>query len=429
MVTEHKVSNGYLPAVRIRQSFLIDLSAFLFFSSTLVLTVLIKVLGSDLISTIAAFVIIYGFAVVACCMNSKLFSAWDFVILYLGLLCFLGITLIIHPEYAYYYTRPSFGVWDHVLKPYRGIYAYFFIRLLKKPSRIKKVFYASGCLNLLYFVYQYVMFLKRGYWFGVSAGESGVEMDHSIQYAYRVLPYAIFFLYYAMAEKKLRYIIPAIITNGLIILAGSRGPLVCQGACVILYFILYLKNGRHKVLIIIASIIMISLFIAFYRQIIMMIGSLFGKSGKGMRVITAIIEGGFTNDSGRSEIWKAAIDMIRQHPILGYGFMGSRHVISNVIVAGYPHSIILEMLIDFGVIVGGVILIAMFVCTVRMLFSRGNEQWRELFLIFFSSSCGLFFSLTFWSVPSFWICLALAVNAHVMKRQSPVIRWLNTHSR
>ena len=37
--------------------------------------------------------------------------------------------------------------------------------------------------------------------------------------------------------------------------------------------------------------------------------------------------------------------------------MGTRHIITDIIAAGYPHSIILEILVDYGVFIGGVLLL------------------------------------------------------------------------
>lgn len=44
-----------------------------------------------------------------------------------------------------------------------------------------------------------------------------------------------------------------------------------------------------------------------------------------------------TDDSGRLVIWNVAVDMIKENPF-GYGAMGTRHVISEIIIQGHPHN-------------------------------------------------------------------------------------------
>ena len=77
---------------------------------------------------------------------------------------------------------------------------------------------------------------------------------------------------------------------------------------------------------------------------------------------------------------------------------------------GYPHSIILEFLIDYGVFIGGVFLIILAVNSVKIIFGKENMKWNEAFLPIFCTSLSLLMSLTYWSVPTFWSCLGIGVS-------------------
>ena len=140
------------------------------------------------------------------------------------------------------------------------------------------------------------------------------------------------------------------------------------------------------------------------------------RLGVSSRFLQKLVNGTLSNDSGRSVIWKAALDMIREN-LFGYGAMGSQHVISRYIVAGYPHSVVLEILIDFGVFFGGALLLFFGWHAVKLLF-RKDYPWGEVFIPLFASVCSLFLSLTFWSTKSFWICIAIGVNQYYCNRRN-----------
>ena len=106
--------------------------------------------------------------------------------------------------------------------------------------------------------------------------------------------------------------------------------------------------------------------------------------------------------------------MIRENP-LGYGAMGSQHVISQIIFAGYPHSIILELMIDFGVIVGGLLLLFLLRHAAAILLAKENG-WVDLFVPTFCVACGLFISLSYWSNRAFWACMGLGINCYIAVR-------------
>ena len=94
------------------------------------------VLGS--IGVMVGYFLPYVVLAVLVVKNPRKYFKIDFVALYILILFFFGITFLFHPEYEYFYTRETYGIWDHVLKPYRGIYAYLFIRLIGEPEQILK---------------------------------------------------------------------------------------------------------------------------------------------------------------------------------------------------------------------------------------------------------------------------------------------------
>ena len=138
-----KTKQGYNQRFSMSIDCFVQFSAFLYFCSNAVQALLKRTIGLGIQSNACEVILFFFLVVVACMANYRKYVITDFLGLYVGVLFFFIISLLIHPNYLYYYTRESYGVWDHVLAPHRGIYAYLFIRLLKTPEKIKSTFYAS----------------------------------------------------------------------------------------------------------------------------------------------------------------------------------------------------------------------------------------------------------------------------------------------
>lgn len=391
---------------------LAEFAFIMYFANSLLRTIFSWLLGgTGALTVLCSLALVYIPVLLLCIVNHKKYIKIDFIILMLWILLFLSVTLAFHSEYKYYYLREDYGVWDHILIPYRGIYAYLFIRLIDDPKRIIKCMKISGWLMFFQFAYRIYGYLRRGYWYGVSGSNSSAEFSYNISFGYEVLLFTLVFLYCALKEKKMPDIVASIIGTMMILVAGSRGPVLVMAIFFVLYILMEMKYSRKKMLLI-SGIILVSILLYFsYTYILLALSKIITRFGFSSRFITSLMSGTISNDSGRSRIWGAAIDMIKQNP-WGYGALGTRPVISNIIVAGYPHSVILEILVDYGVFIGGGILIVFLVNSIEILFTKKRSEWSGVFLIFFSSSCSLFLSLTYWSIPSFWATIGIGVCCH-----------------
>lgn len=396
---------------------IIDLAFVLFFSNSFFRTAINSVFHSSTIGTVIVLGSVYGLVFIACLVNPQKYLKIDFILLYLSILMFFFITVTLHPDYLYYYTREEYGVWDYVLIPYKGLYSYLFIRLLNSPEKVKRNLKISGWIMYIYFVYLLYIAKRRGFWYGVAGSNNRVEMNYSVSFGYEVLFFELIFLYAALTDRKLRDIIASAVGLIMILAGGSRGPILFIGVFIIIFLLNSLKKSKRKFLYVLFSIALMIVAYFTYTPFLYMLSALLNKLGFSSRFIELLANGSITGDSGRSKIWLAAIDMIQEKP-LGYGAMGARSVISSYIVAGYPHSVILEILIDFGVIFGSLILIAFLICAIRIIFNPEYDEWCSVFIPLFSCSCALLISMTYWSFPSFWSCIAIGVNCFFSHQRS-----------
>ncbi len=389
-----------------------NLSFILYFSFPfikLVFSFVLSKVGLSVWATIAALFVTYLPVAVLLLVKPRSVKK-DFFILYGIIAYFIFMTYLLHPEYAFWYKRSYYGVWDYVLRPDNGIFAYFFIRLIDDADEIIKNMKRSAIMMYPYYAYLLLSALRRGYWITTDANGATVRFSYDLSYGYNVLIYALVFLFCALKYKKLIDIVMAAAGIAMILLGGSRGPLLCVVIFIGLYILMTINNSKKKIYFFtIFTAIGVSLLLL-YKKILHLIITVMDKLDVSSRTITMLLEGDIADDNGRDAIWGAAIEMIRDKP-LGYGALGTRHVIYYVHDVGHCHEILLEMLVDFGVIFGTVLILFLIINALRILFAKKYAAWSGVFLIFFSRACQLFLSGTYWHVTSFWACIGIGICA------------------
>lgn len=169
-----------------------------------------------------------------------------------------------------------------------------------------------------------------------------------------------------------------------IIIYGSRGTLVSIAFFFTLYFLFNKKNLIKKIsIIIIASFILIAICTNFDK-----IGSALLKylSGKGFysRTLTLLFSDQISYDSGRFEILKYYIDLIAQKPFIGWGVLG------GWLEKGLgPHNMIIEILLAFGIIIGGIISLLLVLLQFRIFFIK-DRYTHDLMAVYMSICIVLF---------------------------------------
>lgn len=402
-------------SIKISRISLIDISFVLFFSSGLIRYVFIFLFGDGNIEKILTCAVIYTPLIIGVLLNPKKYIKWDSICLLLFIIVFFGITLLIHPDYEYYYTRDVYGVWPYVLVPYRGIYAYLFVRLMDSPSRLERNMRYAGWLMMVDFVYQLSRALAKGYWLGVSFTNPNAHMSYSVSFGYEVLPFALVYTHLFLKYKKKSDMVAAIICVAMMLMGGSRGCILFFGLFFVIYIFRALSAAKHKfrdaMLVAFVCVLLYNL----YDIILLGLSNVISELGFSSRFIDTLLNGSVTADSGRSIIWDTTLQMIKDNPF-GYGAMGTRFKLTSLIDPGYPHSLVLEILVDYGVIIGGILLILFFYHVFTMLRKKGD--WNDVFAPVFCASCCLFLSLTYWNYPSFWMTLGIIVNDKVYSHSS-----------
>lgn len=330
-----------------------------------------------------------------------------FLLLYIGL--YFGVTYLFHGEYEYYYTREQYGVADYVLRPDNGLYAYLFLRMVKEPARVLRGLRVSGCVIYAYSALRLYVATRKGFW--MEEGSRGQEYasSYNMNYGYTLLLFVCCFLYCALEQKKLRYLLLAGAGMFMILCGGSRGPMLDVGIFLALYWLIRLRRSRCKTLYLLGTAVAGVTAAELYRPALRMIHGLTDRAGLHSRTLEMMLAGTVAQNNGRDVFWEASFNMLRENP-LGYGAMGARHVLCGIHIVGHPHNVLIELLIEYGVAGGSVIIIALLTASFRILLQKRNAAWQGMFLIFFANACQLLTSYTYWHSPALWAALATGVN-------------------
>lgn len=222
--------------------------------------------------------------------------------------------------------------------------------------------------------------------------ETGVTQN--MHFAYLVLPHVIYCIWYSFTHSKdfLNHLFTAL---GIILLIsyGNRGSFLDILVFVVCYVLFFVKTKRKYLIwiITIASAILIYIYLT---EILLFLQILMEDLGMSTRIIDTIMEEQFMGGASVSErdlfkdiLWQE----VDGSPFWGYGICGSWQFIGT-----YPHDLILDMFISFGVFTGSLILLLLGVLSLKAFRAcTNNEEKAFLLLLFITGIFKLFISYTY----------------------------------
>lgn len=223
-------------------------------------------------------------------------------------------------------------------------------------------------------------------------------------FSYAILVFILFALYDGLFKKNKVTLLFGMIGSIVNILGGTRGSILCIAAF-LLFFLIFSK--RYKI-VLFASVLGI-LFISFYNKILALFTELANTIGIKSRIIDAL--SGLNMNSiayanGRTSITDVSLELIKRNP-LGYGFLGERSQLNGAIywftTNGYAHNIFLELILQFGVVLGSVIIVFMIYKIVWFLIHFDYRKSNMALAIVFLCYCiNLFVSRSYTTTFEFW---------------------------
>ena len=260
------------------------------------------------------------------------------------------------------------------------VFPMYFIGVSYSHETCKKdLFYASVVGVLVSLMYQFFLYSS-----GRTTG------DYNMNAAYNVLPSALYVLYYAFERAKFRYWAVAVMGIVLVLMFGTRGPILILMVFAAYEFLSVVKNAKSA-FVKVVTVLMIALVLFFVFSEGYMIkaaeymSELFGKLGFSTRIFDYFLEGEMTTSVGRENIAETLYQALAEKPLSGYGLMGDR-----IFVDSYAHKIYLELWVHFGVIFGTLILGFFVLVPVRAIFRSKDVEERDFVVMMF---CAVFVKL------------------------------------
>lgn len=231
-----------------------------------------------------------------------------------------------------------------------------------------------------------------------------------------LLPFIVFYLSF-YKDRKTLYFVFTLISFALILMSGSRGPLLCA----ILAFIsvnLYNNKINKKtikyVIIIIGTYLIYSIF---QEEILSWLLNKFTDLSVSTRSIEMLWNGDIASDNGRASLRNQSFIYAYEHPIIGSGFLNDRvylyqfgFITSNTatVYGSYSHFFIAEILMQFGLLTGFVVLWIFFENVLSRILTAKSIDETYIFLIVLSIGLyPLFVSRSWFTFPYFYLILGL----------------------
>lgn len=243
---------------------------------------------------------------------------------------------------------------------------------------------------------------------------TGRTMLGNMEISYTILPLVMFSLLIFLREKNIKFLIISIFSGLVILIVGSRGPLLCI-ACFILFY--HLFNFNKKILYTtIVAIIGFIIILNLNPIIDFMINSL-ENYGISSRTLYKLKNGDILNDTGRGKIQDVVWEELNENPIMGLGLGGERIIVNERIYnmskdmsSCYPHNFIIEVLSQYGYI-WGMLIIIFLLCIFLKALEKSKENEKNVVLLLFSMDIiKLFLSSSYIMSPMFFLLLGICFN-------------------
>ncbi len=328
--------------------------------------------------------------------DGKYLKTDAFVIVSFLVVAFL-LTFLLYPQN----TRYLFTSWgDYASNPIYILFLYslpglIFVRQLEDYDcfkRVMKVFsYVTVIMSVIVFFFA-----------------KGSAASQYMTFSYNMLTQLFFLLVYKPKKYKFFHYVTLSLGLFAFVFGGARGAmlsLLITG--LVLYFANYkpnVKNVTISVTILLAGVILA----IFKEEILLFVSNMLESFSIDSRTLRYLAAGELLDDSTRTPLYKTSLANIG---VLGKGIMGDR-----IILNSYPHNILLELLVQYGLIVGTVLIFLVVGCIFASLLRKEKSEFIFIIMLL---PCGFLKLMLTGSYlhqePAFYVLLGFCLNA-VLRR-------------
>ncbi|PKM70842.1 MAG: hypothetical protein CVU93_00025 [Firmicutes bacterium HGW-Firmicutes-18] len=229
-------------------------------------------------------------------------------------------------------------------------------------------------------------------------GKAQTEYNMSLSY-YMLIPTLTMLLIYYQ-KKQTRSIFFFFLGLIIILVMGSRGPILCILAFSLIYNLKHIRLVISELFLNFSYIILGIILALNWKKTILWLLNVFSRFNIHSRTLQSLLIDKIDFYAGRGNIANKILGIISEKPIFGIGFLGNLT----------SHNIIIETLLFFGVIIGSILLILLTYVIIKSLLYKNNKELSFLIIIFFSYALpDALLNLTIWGKDMFWIYMGLTV--------------------
>lgn len=229
--------------------------------------------------------------------------------------------------------------------------------------------------------------------------------SYSMPLSYYMLLPALVYLERVIDKLSLKNLLLFAVSLGVILSLGARGPVLCLGV----FFLLKMSKPsagwtKRRVL---GYAGLLGVFVAclvFFDEMILLLDDFLRNLGVKSRTLSLFIRGDIYL-SGRDQLYGRIVPEIIDSPFIGIGLAGDYRILG-----GYVHNFFIEILGNFGIVVGVAFIAVVLLWTLRLLF-KGDQQIYGLISMWLSLGfVHLMVSSSYLADLQFWIFFGLVVN-------------------
>lgn len=242
------------------------------------------------------------------------------------------------------------------------------------------------------------------------------DESYSQSFGYMLLPSGV--ILFREIIKKFSAITLGVwvVSLALLLFSGARGPLFSVVAFSFIYLLIKTDKRKKKSVFGMAAMLsLIAVAVLKFNSLVDFAYRISLKIGVNTRILDKLTEGELLSSSGRNNYYDFVIDYIKSHPLIGSGMINDRAIIANALsvpaedaYGAYPHNFFLELLMQFGIVIGSVIIIAFLGLLIYTLFGKFKSSYKEYMIMFlFIGFVPLMVSGSYITFQGFYVLLGI----------------------
>ncbi|MCA6774910.1 hypothetical protein IGK15_001667 [Enterococcus sp. AZ045] len=229
--------------------------------------------------------------------------------------------------------------------------------------------------------------------------------EYSMGFSYSTIFYFIFLINDFFFTKRISSLLFSLPIFLVIFAYGSRGALVC-----ILSFFLFrlTKNIFQKKHLLQSLMLILVIFVTYLNlnNILLFIQRIFHSLNIQSRTLTLMLQNEIDYSAGRDVLYTTVIEAIKKDPLAIRGINADYNLLGI-----YSHNILLELVYQFGVIIGSILITILLIIVSFTLFKKYSFEFDSLIIIILAIwSSQLMVSYSLWISIYFWFFIGLFIN-------------------